>query len=442
MPVAWSTKQVEALAPDAASVAAARKLASPAPWSDTGADEQALWGACQGSGRTPYQTAVDLDGPAFRCSCPSRKFPCKHAVALLLLWATHPDLFRAPRPPAVDEWLADRQDRAERAEQRAAQPAKEPDREAQAKRVEAREAKVAAGLLELDLWLEDLVRQGLATARLQPFTFWDQAGARLVDAQASGLASRVRALGDVVMAGRDGWEARALEQASVTGLLARAYRNQAALTEAERADVRALVGWSTAQADVLSGPTARDRWSVVGRVLEDGDQVQTERVWLWGAVSARPAVVLSFLRPGQLPAHGLVVGTTVEADLAFYPGAAPLRALLVDQHGEVVDGVASVTPHADWDSALGSFTAAISANPFVDRWPLLVAGCRVAMTADGGVELHDRHDRSVPVRPWADLEWQLAAATGGRPCTMFGEWDGRSFDVVSVVEDDVVTGLL
>jgi SWIM zinc finger len=46
-----------------------------------------VWGLCAGSGKRPYQTVVDLTGPAYKCSCPSRKFPCKHALALLLNWA-------------------------------------------------------------------------------------------------------------------------------------------------------------------------------------------------------------------------------------------------------------------------------------------------------------------------------------------------------------------
>ena len=85
--VDWTVETVEGLAPDAASVAAARKLARPAPWSATGHDERAVWGLCKGSGARPYQAQVDLSGPAYKCSCPSRKFPCKHALALLLLRA-------------------------------------------------------------------------------------------------------------------------------------------------------------------------------------------------------------------------------------------------------------------------------------------------------------------------------------------------------------------
>ena len=82
----WTEAQVVKLAPDDSSVSAARRLTNPAVWSDTGSTEILVWGKCQGSGKTPYQVSVDLAGPTFRCSCPSRKFPCKHALALLLLW--------------------------------------------------------------------------------------------------------------------------------------------------------------------------------------------------------------------------------------------------------------------------------------------------------------------------------------------------------------------
>ena len=82
----WTHAQVADLAPESSSMNAARRLARPGPWSETGSTDTLVWGKCQGSGKTPYQVSVDLTGPAFRCSCPSRKFPCKHGLALLLLW--------------------------------------------------------------------------------------------------------------------------------------------------------------------------------------------------------------------------------------------------------------------------------------------------------------------------------------------------------------------
>ena len=127
-PERWSAQQIHALAPDAASQKAGVKLAGPAPWSGHGARAEAglVWGDCKGSGAKPYQVTVDLNaeqgGPAYACSCPSRKFPCKHALGLLLLWSAGavPEVEAEEVPARVAEWLAARQERTERSEARKA----------------------------------------------------------------------------------------------------------------------------------------------------------------------------------------------------------------------------------------------------------------------------------------------------------------------------------
>jgi hypothetical protein len=50
------------------------------------ADETLWFGQCQGSGKTPYLCSADFsvpEMPVYRCSCPSRQFPCKHTLGLL-----------------------------------------------------------------------------------------------------------------------------------------------------------------------------------------------------------------------------------------------------------------------------------------------------------------------------------------------------------------------
>ena len=44
---------------------------------------------------SPYRTVADLAGPASKCTCPSRKFPCKHALGLMLVETAAP-LAEAP----------------------------------------------------------------------------------------------------------------------------------------------------------------------------------------------------------------------------------------------------------------------------------------------------------------------------------------------------------
>src|SRR6202034_3296211 len=94
-----TTAQVLALAPDAASAKAGQGLGNPGKWVSLGRRERSVWGQCQGSGKDPYRTQADLTGPAFHCSCPSRKFPCKHGLGLLLILASNGAKFSEAEPP-------------------------------------------------------------------------------------------------------------------------------------------------------------------------------------------------------------------------------------------------------------------------------------------------------------------------------------------------------
>src|SRR5262249_58882586 len=116
--------------------------------------------------------------------------------------------FKEKQPPDwVVEWLASR---AKRAEQRAEKQSRAEagdkivDEAAQAKRAASREAKVAAGLRELELWLRDIARGGLAAVQSQPPNFWERTAARLVDAQAPGVARLTRDMAGVPGLGEGG----------------------------------------------------------------------------------------------------------------------------------------------------------------------------------------------------------------------------------------------
>ena len=77
-------------------------------------------GALPGKRENLYQTVIDLNDIAFKCSCPSRKFPCKHGLGLLLLYARQPDQFtQAKSREWVTAWLAKRTEKAEKKEQKA-----------------------------------------------------------------------------------------------------------------------------------------------------------------------------------------------------------------------------------------------------------------------------------------------------------------------------------
>jgi hypothetical protein len=77
---------IEALAPDQSALTAAAGLLKPAKWPVRAGSGNIVWGECQGSGANPYRVAADMDDGGAKCTCPSRKFPCKHALALMWMF--------------------------------------------------------------------------------------------------------------------------------------------------------------------------------------------------------------------------------------------------------------------------------------------------------------------------------------------------------------------
>src|SRR5262249_43283907 len=139
---------------DPGSAKSAQGLAGAKQWQVLGQDDVALWGEIKGSGASPYQARVDLREPAFKCSCPSRKFPCKHGLALLLIFGKEPGAFaKVARPEWVADWLASRDQRTEKKAEKAAAPEAPVDPKAREKRIEKRESRIDAGLAQLEVWL-------------------------------------------------------------------------------------------------------------------------------------------------------------------------------------------------------------------------------------------------------------------------------------------------
>jgi hypothetical protein len=284
---------------------------------------------------------------------------------------------------------------------------------------EQREARVASGLAELDRWLTDQVRQGLAGSQKSGYRHWDDIAARMIDAQAPGLAERLRALAAVPHSG-PGWEGRLLEEYALLHLLATAYRGQAGLPPPMQATVRSRIGFTVRKADILaSGPAARDRWSVLASRDTDRDRIRARRVWLRGLRSGRYALVLSFAPAGRPLDDSLTVGTEAEADLAFYPAAVPLRAL-VAARGDAAPG--GPPPGGTAAGLLASWAAALGADPWLDSWPAVVT----ATPARAPVPcLADAAGVALPLHPAAGACWPLFALSGGRPLTVAGEWTPR-----------------
>ena len=209
-----SLAKIEALAPDQAALDAARKLLKPATWPTLACDETGLvWGEAQGSGATPYRVVISEADAGYKCTCPSRKFPCKHSLALMWMRAEGKAVFASATPPQwVNDWLSRRRGPSQAAPATAPKvsiaiaasggeepAASDPKAEARAavqreRNRRDREASILAGLDEFDLWLSDQLETGIAAFVANAAGACRRMAQRLVDAKASALATRLDSL--------------------------------------------------------------------------------------------------------------------------------------------------------------------------------------------------------------------------------------------------------
>lgn len=428
----YTPDQILQLAPDDASAKAGQQLANTAKWVSASQHSIALWGDCQGSGKTPYKTVIDLSNIAFKCTCPSRKFPCKHGLGLMLLYAQRPDVFNKENdlPPHVSEWLGKRREKEVPKDQKEEKPV---DEEAKAKRVAAREKKVASGIDELQFWIKDVIRSGIMSVPQDAYNFSKNITARMVDAQAGGLAAQLRQI-DKIDFYKDGWQRQLTRRLSGIYLISEAYNNLAQMPPDVATELRTLIGWSTPKEEVLQRDVIADTWVVLSAVVTEDDNISTSRTWLYGMATGRFAVLLDFYAGGQLPQQVLFPGMHIKASVCYYPGSSQMRCLIKEHEVLPAHGIAIHEPRTALTvhDRLGT---QLSQAPFTEQLPFLLAEARI-IYASGKWHLKDELQEGLVLSNTEDECWRMLAFTKGRAAACFGIYEHERFYIHSLWSND------
>jgi hypothetical protein len=480
-------EKIEQLAPDQTSLSAALKLVKPANWPTLGinAADGLLWGECQGSGSTPYRISLATADLGYKCTCPSRKFPCKHTLALMLQSCNTPDRFvEGDAPEWVNDWIGRRRGKTPAAAAAETKPQEAPNSgktrggsiaialaeapveappspkaaaraEAQSQRLrQEREASVLDGVANLELWIADQLGHGLAGFSNNASQTCRAMAARLVDAKAGGLASLLDQLAADVFRVPDTHRADlVVERLAALALLAAAYRRQDALPPALRADLRRAVGWSVKRADLLGDADAlrvSAPWMVIAAHSEvQPDKLRRLETWLMrldappadktapasepSAGAAEPprfALLLDYLpvadRSGSSP---FTPGELLLAEMVFYPSATPLRAQIGARDPVPHDPMTEMLPWPDFPAGVGSaldaYEQAVTLQPWLDAWPVGASGLRVEQDGAGGLLIAGEDGAALPLKPSQfDFAAPLLAFDS---LTAAGLWDGRAF---------------
>ncbi|MBY0285321.1 MAG: SWIM zinc finger domain-containing protein [Sphingomonas sp.] len=425
---------IESLAPDQSSLKAAAGLTKAGKWSGTGTstDGTLLWGACAGSGANPYRVMADLSDLGSKCTCPSRKFPCKHVLAMLWMHVDGTMVFGASETPDwVSEWLGRRRKGTSAAPGAAAPVAtkdmraalavdpEQPDdpkavarrQSATDKRARETRAAIVDALDALDQWIGDQLRLGLfgflddATARCR------RIAARMVDGKAQTLGGRIDELPSRVLALPAGDRVRgAVAELAKLVLLSRAWR--AAPDDPEIA--RAVATAETREQVLENAATLRVTafWEVVGERIETRrDGLVSLTTWLLNLTDEGPrfAMLVDYF-PASAGKRGsaFTTGEQFEGELAFYAGQRPLRALLARRCDRL-----ATEARKPWCATTDAVTDAISAGlqrePWLSDLPVVLPSGRIAV--DDGAQGWWRAAASDLAFPVTDLPEGLIRAT-------------------------------
>lgn len=397
---------VEALAPDQASLKAASKLMKPAKWPVRERDSASglLWAECQGSGANPYRVAVDTSNNGYKCTCPSRKFPCKHALATMWMFAVDESVFvPGTVPDWVGDWLSRRRNTTatstvatqptaqKKSAAAAALPEVEtpPDPKAEArkakaaeKRAKATRASVEAASRDMEQWIADQLRTGLSGFLADPTTHCRRIASRLVDAKAAVLASRIDEMPARLMAlpTEERFDAAVAEFGKLV-LLARAWR-----AAPQDPELTSAVISADDRETVLNTPDARRSkgvWEVLGeRVVTRRDGLISQATWLLNLRTAEPAQLLDFFPASTgRRAGAFTPGDQFNADLTYYPGLATMRAIISER--TAYDGERLPWPATPADDLLAPYVAALQAAPWTLEAPLFLPAGRICIDDNG-----------------------------------------------------------
>jgi len=363
-------ERIEGLAPDQASLAAARKLLKTPSWPTLAQGDGLIWGECQGSGATPYRVVVSEDDVGYKCTCPSRKFPCKHTLALMWMRVDRSTSFvSATVPDWVKDWLSRRRGSSTPGNQ---------------------------------------VQRGVANFVAQAARACRTIAQRLVDAKASGLAGRLDALPSRLFTlPGPARPSAALRELGQVHLISQAYRRASQLPELLAADARQAVGWSVTRDALLNDSEAlraAAKWRVFAVLSEaQPDRLRRVETWLCRENDGNPAcaVLIDFVPNSTgAAAGGYLVGDEIDAELTFYRSSVPLRAQITKlNRGAEQSRRPFTSPMEGLGTSYANYEQALARLPWLGTMPLTFRSASVRRHGEQ-LYLHDEQSElSLPLDP-------------------------------------------
>jgi hypothetical protein len=423
--------KITALATSTADLEKAKPLVSTKKWRVLEANEEVVWGEVKSNGVAYYKTQFLPKTKQFKCNCPSRKKPCPHVLALMTLFVENGNSFQInPTLPIwVTDWLLIKdQPAAQRTEAQEAQLA-----ELRLKTREKRLRQMEEGLNELNLWLKDVIRQGLANLEVQPPEFWEEIAGRLVNAKCGRLARRVRHL--PTLFGKPNWHETMLAEIGELYLLLKGFKNIQQLPPALQQEMLNQAGINVKKEELIGVKGVQDTWLVIGQTegKDEDTNLFYRRTWIAGEQTQKVALLLEYAWGTNPYETNFKPGNQFRGEVVYYPSAHPLRVTL--RNFQTVVEPFLVNGFADFDVFSKQYAKAVGNNPWLLVFPAILDEV-VPVFEKNDFYILDKNKKMLPLKTKETTAWTLLALSGGQSITVFGAFENQVFQPLSAILAD------
>ena len=409
-------------APDARALEGARRLFFSRRWQVLAGDGQWIWGEFNVDSPRPLRAAVQLLKAEFHCSCRSKRRPCVHTLALLLKLKNRPDEWTVAQPPSWVQQLKSPGPKADVADLQTSSISFAPSAE--------RLALMTAGLEDLELRLQDIMRQGLADSQ-QLEALWQEMAARLTDAKLAGPASRIRRLLSPEVSPE-----MILRTLGDLFLLCRVFQQLDRLSPERQAELFRQLGVAPKKDLVLLQPGKEDLWLVMGVTEGIEDRLRFRRVWLRGEQRKRYGLLIDYAFGDQPFERSWPLASAWQGAIHYYPGVYPQRCLFPTPRpaNRPYDGLSG---YPDFSSMQHDYSRALALQPWLPNYPVYLESV-VPQLHEGEALLRDSRGHAYPVSPAFSGFYALLAASAGQAITIFGSFDGREIWPLSLLSGSLL----
>ena len=280
------------------------------------------------------------------------------------------------------------------------------------------------GLEDLEMWLTDTIRQGLASTERQGYEFWKDISARMVDAKLGGIGRKIESM-QLLQGGNVNWVDKMLSQMTDLYLVAKGFKNLDQLPFPLQQELLSVAGVNTKKDEVLNQEGTKDDWLVMGQIEGVEDNLNFRRVWLQGQKTKQSALILDFVfGDAGFPNH-FPTGSMIKGEVCYYPAAFPLRGV-IRLPFDISNDTQPMKGYGNFKAFSETYSKALFANPWLLDFPCCFEKV-IPTRKKNQLFILDENNDQLEVLDRSQIGWKLLAISGGYPIKIFGEWTGDLF---------------